>query len=145
AGVSLVLLVTTVVLAVWTSITAPASAIASLAGLGFTALAYGLSRTRLAFWGAVFLVFTQTILVVYIMLTSASGTALVGTTAFLILPVILATLLLDARLSDVVSGIAVVVVVVALLVVPDVTFAQYIGPFAAVVIISVLAALTSFL
>jgi GAF domain-containing protein len=145
AGVSLVMLITTVVIAIWTTITVPTSAITSLIGLGFTSLAYGLSRTRLAFWGAVLLVFTQTILVVYIMLTSVGGTALVTTTPFLILPVILATLLLDARLSAVVSGIAIVVVIIALLVVPEVTFTQYIGPFAAVVIISVLAALTSFL
>jgi GAF domain-containing protein len=145
AGVALVLLVTTVALVIWTLITSPASAIPTMIGLAVTASAYGLSRTRWAFWGAVFLVFAQTVLILYFMMTSVDGTALVGSTPFLILPVILATLLLDARLSSFVSVIAVVAVIVALLVVPQVTFAQYIGPFAAVVIISALATVTSFL
>jgi GAF domain-containing protein len=145
AGVSLILLLTIGALLVWSIVSASARSSAILTGLGVVAAAYALGRTRWATWGARLLVAGLTVLMLYFIFTAADGTALLISTPFLILPVLLATLLLDARLASVVAGTAILAVVLTLFVVPQVDFSQFVGPFAVVVIISILASVTSFL
>jgi GAF domain-containing protein len=145
AGISLILVLTVGALFVWSIVTATPRSGAILVGLGVIAAAYALGRTPLAAWGARLLVFGLTALMLYFIFTAADGTALLISTPFLILPVLLATLLLDARLASLVAGTAILAVVLTLFIVPQVNFAQFVGPFAVVVIISILAAVTSFL
>jgi GAF domain-containing protein len=145
AGVSLVLLLTVGALVLWNYFVNPGGSATSLIAIIVVAGAYALSRTRWASWGAQLLVVGLTVLILYFMFTSPSGVELVIATPFLIVPVLLATLLLDARFASVIAGAAVLSVILALLIVPDVTFGQYVGPFGVVIIISALSAVTSFL